>query len=168
MGSCCITQGAQPAALGQRGGVRWGGGGREVQRRGDVCNLWLIHGDVGQEPYNALQHCKAIILQLKIQIKKRGHIVQALLCLPGFPGEAAALRRAQGSREAMGKTEKQSRICQDWRISPSTATDVSRIINQFKMVRTHFTTYWFLQLSFHVKWNKMTLGDIGNHFWRPI
>ena len=43
------------------------GGGREVQKGGDIYNLWLIHVDVWQKP---TQHCKAIILQLKINVKK--------------------------------------------------------------------------------------------------
>ena len=42
-------------------------GGREVQKGGDIYNLWLIHVDVWQKP---TQHCKAIILQLKINVKK--------------------------------------------------------------------------------------------------
>ena len=39
------------------------GGGRE----GTYVYLWLIHADVWQKP---TQYCKAIILQLKINIKK--------------------------------------------------------------------------------------------------
>ena len=39
-------------------------GGMEVQEGGDMYNLWLIHVDVWQKP---TQHCKAIILQLKIK-----------------------------------------------------------------------------------------------------
>ena len=39
------------------------GGEREVQEGGDICILWLIHGDMRQKP---TQHCKAIILQLEI------------------------------------------------------------------------------------------------------
>ena len=42
MGSCCITQGAQPSALRQPKGVGWGGGrgGREgVQEEEDICTL---------------------------------------------------------------------------------------------------------------------------------
>ena len=37
MGSCCITQGAQPGALWQPRGVGWSGSGREVQEGVDVC-----------------------------------------------------------------------------------------------------------------------------------
>ena len=56
------------------------GGEREVQEGGDICILWLIHGDVRQKP---TQHCKAIILQLEInkfntkipKKKKKNHIV---------------------------------------------------------------------------------------------
>ena len=43
------------------------GGGRELQEGGDLCILWLIHVDVRQKP---TQHCKAIILQLKINKKR--------------------------------------------------------------------------------------------------
>ena len=39
-------------------------GGMEVQEGRDMYNLWLIHVDVWQKP---TQHCKAIILQLKIK-----------------------------------------------------------------------------------------------------
>ena len=42
MGSCCITQGAQPRALRQPRGVGWGGGrgGREgVQEEEDIYTL---------------------------------------------------------------------------------------------------------------------------------
>ena len=41
-------------------------GGMEVQEGRDMYNLWLIHVDVWQKP---TQHCKAIILQLKINVK---------------------------------------------------------------------------------------------------
>ena len=45
------------------------GSGREVQEGGDtcpLCPLWLIHVDVWQKP---TQYYKAIILQLKINVK---------------------------------------------------------------------------------------------------
>ena len=35
VGSCCLTEGAQPGALWQARGVGWGG--REVQEGGNVC-----------------------------------------------------------------------------------------------------------------------------------
>ena len=36
MGSCCTAQGAQLSVRGNlEGGMRWGGGGREVQEEGD-------------------------------------------------------------------------------------------------------------------------------------
>ena len=44
------------------------GGGREVQEGEDMCILWLIYVDVWQKP---TQHCKTIILELKINLKKR-------------------------------------------------------------------------------------------------
>jgi len=37
MGICCLTQGTQTRALEQPRGVGWGGGGREVQKGGDLC-----------------------------------------------------------------------------------------------------------------------------------
>ena len=40
----------------------WEVGGREAQRKGMCVYLWLIHG-VWQKP---IEHCKAIVLQLKI------------------------------------------------------------------------------------------------------
>ena len=47
------------------------GMGREMGKmfkwEGTWVNLWLIHVDVWQKP---MQYCKAIILQLKINIKK--------------------------------------------------------------------------------------------------
>ena len=62
--SYCVTQGAQPGALRQPRGVRWGGGWDEGSRRRETCiYLWLIHADVWQKP---TQYCIAIILQLKI------------------------------------------------------------------------------------------------------
>ena len=48
--------------LGGWDGVGWGHG-REAQERRAICILWLIYVDVRQKP---TQHCKAIILQLKI------------------------------------------------------------------------------------------------------
>ena len=57
-GKFCITQRAQP------GEVRWGGSGRE----GTYVYLWMIYVDIWQKP---TQHYKAIILQLKINIKKK-------------------------------------------------------------------------------------------------
>ena len=54
MGICCVTQGAQPSALGQPRGVGWVGDGREGQ---------LIHADARLKP---AQYCKVIILQQKI------------------------------------------------------------------------------------------------------
>ena len=35
------------------------------KREGTYVYLWLIHVDVGQKP---TQHCKAIILQLKVKV----------------------------------------------------------------------------------------------------
>ena len=65
VGSCYITQGAQPSALGQPRGVEWSGwglGGRFKRKRTCVY-LWLMHFVAWQKP---IQHCIAIILQLKI------------------------------------------------------------------------------------------------------
>ena len=44
-----------------------GWGGREDQKGGDIVYLTLLHIVVRQKP---TQHCKAIILQLKINFKK--------------------------------------------------------------------------------------------------
>ena len=43
------------------------GGGREIQEERDYVHLWLIHVDIRQKP---TQHCKTIILQLKIKKEK--------------------------------------------------------------------------------------------------
>ena len=45
-----------------------GGGGERFEKEGTCVRLWLIHVDVWQKP---TQYCKAIILQLKINLKKR-------------------------------------------------------------------------------------------------
>ena len=55
-------QGAQPGALLQPRGVGWGGRLEGDTQRGHVY-LWLNSVDAWQKP---TQHCKAIILQLKI------------------------------------------------------------------------------------------------------
>ena len=44
------------------------GVGRRFKRKGIYVYLWLIHIVVRQKP---AQHCKAIILQLKIKKKKK-------------------------------------------------------------------------------------------------
>ena len=44
------------------------GDGREVLDRGDIVFLWLIDFGVWQKPS---QYCKIIILQLKIELKKK-------------------------------------------------------------------------------------------------
>ena len=48
-------------------GLGWGVGGR-FKREGTYVYLWLIYVVVWQKP---TQHCKAIILQLKINKKKQ-------------------------------------------------------------------------------------------------
>ena len=47
MGVCCITQGAQPGALGQPRRVGWDGSGKEFHERGNICipmadSCWCI------------------------------------------------------------------------------------------------------------------------------
>ena len=44
--------------------------------------IWLIHAVVWQKP---TQHCKAIVLQLKVKKKKRRHLVKtfSFLCNAG-------------------------------------------------------------------------------------
>ena len=44
------------------------GVGERFNREGKYVYLWLIHVDVWQKP---TQHCKAIILQLKIKEKEK-------------------------------------------------------------------------------------------------
>ena len=48
----------------------WEVGGR-FKREGICVHLWLIHVDVWQKP---TQHCKTIILQLKIKKEKSGDV----------------------------------------------------------------------------------------------
>ena len=48
----------------------WEVGGR-FKREGICVHLWLIHVDVWQKP---TQHCKTIILQLKIKKEKFGDV----------------------------------------------------------------------------------------------
>ena len=45
------------------------GGGREVQEGGDIC-IHIAGSHVVQQKLT--QHCKAVILQLKINFKKEG------------------------------------------------------------------------------------------------
>ena len=66
MGSRCLTQGAQPGALYQPSGVGWGGRWEGGSGGSTYVYLWLIHVDTRQKP---TQDCKAIILQLKINLK---------------------------------------------------------------------------------------------------
>ena len=54
----------------------WEVGGR-FRREGTYIYLWVIHVDTLQKP---TQYCKAIILQLKINLKK--------LCVKAFSSEA--------------------------------------------------------------------------------
>ena len=59
---CCMMQGAQTRCS----VTTWlGGGGREDKREGIYVYLWLIHVDVWQKP---TQYCKAIFLQLKMNV----------------------------------------------------------------------------------------------------
>ena len=48
-----------------------GGGGGGSKREGTYVYLWLIHVDAWQKP---TQHCKAIILHLKIDLKKENTV----------------------------------------------------------------------------------------------
>ena len=65
MGNCYITPGAQTSDN-LKGRDGWRVRGR-FKREGTYVYLWLIHTDVWQKP---TQYCKAIILQLKINLKK--------------------------------------------------------------------------------------------------
>ena len=69
------------------------GGGREVQGEKTCVYLWLIHADAWQKP---TQHCKAIILQLKINILNNPHLVKGGLKKHSAQGMDA------GSREHLG------------------------------------------------------------------
>ena len=66
-GKLLCNKGAQPSVLWWPRGMEWGRrvGGRFKTEGIYVC-LWLIHIVVWQKP---TQHCKAIILQLKINLK---------------------------------------------------------------------------------------------------
>ena len=67
MGSCFVTQGAQPGALWQPRGVGWGWVRWRFKTEGTHVYLWLIHIVVWQKP---TEHCKEIILWLKINFTK--------------------------------------------------------------------------------------------------
>ena len=68
MWSCCTTQGAQLHALWWPRRAGWVVSEREVRREGIYVYLQLSHVVVQQK---STQHCKAIILQLKIKKRKR-------------------------------------------------------------------------------------------------
>jgi len=65
-GNLLYNTGSSTGALGQPRRVGWDGSGKGFVREGTYVYLWLIHVDVSQKP---TQHCKAIILQLKINFK---------------------------------------------------------------------------------------------------
>ena len=66
---CCMIQGTQTQCLvtTKRGGMEWEVRG-SFKREVTYVYLWLIHVDVWQKQ---TQYCKGIILQLKINFKKR-------------------------------------------------------------------------------------------------
>ena len=61
-----MTRGPDPYALGQPRGLGWGGRWGRFKREGTHVCLCLIDIVIRQKP---AQHCKAIILQLKINKK---------------------------------------------------------------------------------------------------
>ena len=69
VGICCRIQGAQIqcSVTTERGGMGWEVGGR-FKRDGTCIYLGLIHVALWWKP---TQHCKTIILQLKIIVKKQ-------------------------------------------------------------------------------------------------
>ena len=62
-----MAQGTQSGAL-----TAWmgGWGGREVWGGGTHTHLWQTHAGVWQRP---TQHCRAVILQLKVSVSKKGY-----------------------------------------------------------------------------------------------
>ena len=68
-----MMQGAQTQ---QRGGMGWEVRGR-FKREGTY--VWLTHVDVWQKQ---IQYCKAIILQLKINVKKKQSVLQLRTRVP--------------------------------------------------------------------------------------
>ena len=71
MRSCSVTKGTQPGVPLQPGGVGWGGGWEGDSRGKRHVYLWLIHVVVQQKP---TEHCKATILQLKVNSKNTGYV----------------------------------------------------------------------------------------------
>ena len=70
------TKAAQPGVLPQCGGVRWGRAWEGGSRGKGHVYLWH-HIDVQQKP---TQHCKATILQLKVNFKNTTGYVPANNC----------------------------------------------------------------------------------------
>ena len=71
--TCCMTQGAHTRChTTTKRGWGWEGRGRSegerFKRRGHTDNLWLTHTNIWQ---TAIQYCKAIILQSKINKFKK-------------------------------------------------------------------------------------------------
>ena len=54
-------------------------GGRERQEGGDIC---VLVADAHCYMAESIQHCKAIILQLKINLKKENYIKAYLIIVP--------------------------------------------------------------------------------------
>ena len=49
------------------------------KKEGKYLFIWLVHADVWQKP---TQHCKAIILQLKIKIKNKDNAYKIFSSVP--------------------------------------------------------------------------------------
>ena len=114
MGSRRITQGAQQGALWQPAGGGGGGGrrgwGGRLRRVGMRVCLWLIHVVVWQKP---TQYCKAIILQLKINLKTHTHTHRSVVPRAHSPWPRSSWLHSQPSSSHFSKNYLQKDILTD-------------------------------------------------------
>ena len=86
--------------------MEWEVGGG-VKKEGTWVHLWLIHIDVWQKP---TQHCKAIILQLKINTLKKIKLSKISTCLGPYV-QTFKLRTFKGVSMRLHVQYISSRVC---------------------------------------------------------
>ena len=159
MRSCCITQGAQPGAPWQPRGVGWGGrwGVQRFKREGTYVHLWLIHVAIWQKP---TQHCKAIILQFKIN-KLEKKILQLILhYLPAF-----LLIKQQYHLWALMRKGMRRLLVSTWCITSSAYTLASFPCVQMQHLRVSLRGH----LTFRISWrHRNWLPSLQTSFFKNI